>query len=140
MHHSLLLRRPENLSVSWANIFIETLKDEFFKKLSDVITDLKLRGTDIYSVKEAGMNSVNRHCKIIVPNEEERREKWEHSNCCRVQCYWQCVFPAMTVCKGVRINDDPMTGATKDAIFGTFPKVYINTDKQNERKYIMVQL
>jgi uncharacterized protein YfcZ (UPF0381/DUF406 family) len=46
---------------------IEEVKDEFFMKLSDVITDTKLGETDICNVGEPGLILDNRGCtrKII---------------------------------------------------------------------------
>jgi hypothetical protein len=46
----------------------------------------------------------------------------------------------MIICKGVRKNDDLTNGAPEDTIFATFPKGYIDSDKQNTRKRVAVQL
>jgi hypothetical protein len=50
------------------------------------------------------------------------------------------ISPPITVCKGVRINNDLMNGTPKDIISATFPKGYIDSDNQNEREGVMVQL
>lgn len=61
------LKHTENMSVARANMTIEEVKDEFFMKLSDVITDTKLGETDICNVGEPGLILDNRGCtrKII---------------------------------------------------------------------------
>jgi hypothetical protein len=54
MCHNLLLGHPENLSLARANMTLEEVKNEFFKKMSKVITYLKLSGRDIYNADVYG--------------------------------------------------------------------------------------
>jgi hypothetical protein len=121
-------------------------KNEFFKKMSKVITDLKLSGKDIYNANVSVLNVDNRGCKTIAPKasktvfmtkSEERSQNTTIVATCSVT--GTVILPPVTIYKGSRPNEVLMNGTLEDKIF-SISKDYIDSDKQNKRKIVDVQL
>jgi hypothetical protein len=130
IRHNLSLRHAETLSIARANMIVEGVKDEFLKKRSKVITDLKLSGTDIYNVDESDLTLVNRGGTVTVPkcsktvfmrNSGDRRENITTVAACSAT--GTVILPPMIIYKGVRLN-----GAPEDTTFATSLKGYIDSD------------
>jgi hypothetical protein len=125
---------------------LEEVKNEFFKKMSKVITDLKLSGTDIYNADESGLKLVNRGCKIIAPRARKTdfmrksSERSENIIVAARNATGTVTLPPMTIYKDVRTNEDLMNGAAEDKIFATSLKDYIDSDEQNKGIRVEMQL
>jgi hypothetical protein len=61
----LVVQAYRNYVSRQANMAVEDVIHGVFMKLSEVITEPKLSGTDIYNVGEPGIILDNRGCKII---------------------------------------------------------------------------
>lgn len=115
--------------------------------MSKVTTDTKLSGTDIYIADESGLNVVNRGCKIIEPKASKTvfmRKSGERSENISIvaarKATGTVILPPVTIYKSVRTNEDLMNGDPEGTIFCTSSKDYIDSDKQNKRESVAVQL
>jgi hypothetical protein len=104
---------------------VKKKKNSLFKKLSKIIIDLKLSGTNIYSAGESGLTLVNTDGKITAPKASKtvfmrkRAERRENTTAAACNAPGTVMLPPMTICKGDRTNEDFM-----NEIFATFSKSY----------------
>ncbi|KAK9688434.1 CENP-B N-terminal DNA-binding domain [Popillia japonica] len=111
MRHNLTLRQPDNLSAAQSFMATEKTKQEFFEKLTNVMQDLKITGSDIYKVDETGLSMVNKGGKIVTPKGTKTvamRKSGERSENITLvvasNATSTVILSRMVIYKGIRMN------------------------------------